>query len=176
MTKKDNLSSIAIEIENLSAELLKVNNYIDILGKPAIDKANEIDKALKEAKDRFATALADEQVEARNQRLARFSDIRVEVKPGDNLISTGFVIKYMQDTWDMAAKASLPKERECSGFANLADDAYDYLVTKKPQAIPAVIMALAPGKPADALAIYLQGKSRGYLRGTDPVTGLWQGA
>lgn len=164
MTNKDNLAAIATEIETLSAELLKVNNYIDILGKPAMDKANELDRALKDAKDRFATALADEQVEARNLRLSRFSDIRVEVKPGDNLISTGFVIKYMQETWDMQAKASLPKEHECSGFSNLADDAYDYLVTQKPHAIPAVIMALAPGKPADALAIYLQGKSRGYFR------------
>lgn len=69
MTNKDNLAAIAIEIETLSAELLRVNNYIDILGKPAIDKANEIDKALKDAKDRFATALADEQVDARNLRL-----------------------------------------------------------------------------------------------------------
>lgn len=176
MTNKDKLTAIAIDIETLDAELHKVRNYIDILGKPAIDKAAELDKALADAKDRFATTLADEQVEARNLRLSRFSDIRVEVKPGDNLISTGFVIKYMQDTWDMAANASIPKQHECSGFANLADDAYDYLVTKKPQAIPAVIMTLAPGKPADALAIYLQGKSRGYFKGTDPVSGCWQGA
>lgn len=163
MTNKDNLAAIAIEIETLSAELLKVNNYIDILGKPAIDKANELDKALKDAKDRFATALADQQVEARSQRLARFSDIRVEVKPGDNLLSTGFIIKYMKDTWDMAAKASPPKQHECNGFAALDDDAYEYLVTQKPHAIPAVIMALAPGKPADAMALYFQAKQRGYV-------------
>lgn len=164
MTNKDKLAAIAIEIEALGDELRKVSEYIDILGKPAVDKAASINKALVAAKDRFATALADEQVEARSQRLSRFSDIRVEVKPGDNLNSTGFLIKYMRDTWDMQAKASLPKQHECSGFANLADDAYDYLVTQKPHAIPAVIMALAPGKPADALAIYLQGKARGYFR------------
>lgn len=163
MTNKNNISAIATEIETLSAELLKVNNYIDILGKPAIDKANEIDKALTDAKDRFATALADEQVEARNLRLSRFSDIRVEVTPGDNLISTGFVIKYMQDSWDVKANASIPKQHECSGFSNLADDAYDYLVTKKPDKIPAAIMALAPGKPQEAMAVYFQGKRRGYF-------------
>ena len=163
MTNKDNLAAIATEIETLSAELLKVNNYIDILGKPAIDKANEIDKALKNAKDRFATALADEQVEARNLRLARFSDIRVEVKPGDNLLTTSFTIKYMKDTWDMAAKASPPKQHECIGFAALDDDAYEYLVTQKPHAIPASIMALAPGKPADAMDIYFRAKRRGYI-------------
>ena len=163
MTNKDTLAAIAVEIETLSAELLKVNNYIDILGKPAIDKANEIDRALKDAKDRFATALADEQVEARSQRLARFSDIRVEVKPGDNLNATGFLIKYVRDTWDITANATLPKEHECNGFSALDDDAFDYLVTVKPHAIPAVIMALAPGKPREAFTLYLQGKQRGYF-------------
>ncbi|WP_375291624.1 hypothetical protein [Qipengyuania sp.] len=163
MTNKDNLAAIAIEIETLSAELLKVNNYIDILGKPAMDKANEIDKALKDAKDRFATALADEQVEARNLRLARFSDIRVEVKLGDNLLRSSFTIKYMKDTWDMQAKASLPKQHECDGFSSLDDDAYEYLLTQKPHAIPASIMALAPGKPAEAMALYLRAKQRGYV-------------
>ena len=163
MTNKDKLAAIAIEIETLSAELLKVNNYIDILGKPAIDKANELDRALKDAKDRFATALADEQVEARTQRLARFSDIRVEVKPGDNLNTTGFLIKYKRDTWDITANASVPTEHECNGFAALDDDAYDYLVTQKPHAIPACIMALAPGKPHEAFTLYMQGKQRGYF-------------
>ena len=163
MTNKDTLAAIAIEIETLSAELLKVNNFIDILGRPALDKANEIDKALKNAKDRFATALADEQGEARSQRLARFSDIRVEVKPGDNLNTTGFLIKYMRDTWDITANASVPKEHECNGFSALDDDAFDYLVTVKPQAIPAVIMALAPGKPREAFTLYMQGKQRGYF-------------
>ncbi len=164
MTNKDKLAAIATEIETLSAELLKVNNYIDILGKPAIDKANEIDRALKDAKDRFASALADKQVDARNLRLSRFSDIRVEVKPGDNLNTTGFLIKYTRDTWDITANASVPKEHECNGFSALDDDAFDYLVTKKPQAIPAVIMALAPGKPREAFTLYLQGKQRGYFR------------
>lgn len=163
MTNKDTLAAIAIEIETLSAELLRVNNYIDILGKPAIDKANELDRALKDAKDRFATALANEQVEARDLRLSRFSDIRVEVKPGDNLNTTGFLIKYKRDTWDITANASIPKEHECNGFSALDDDAFDYLVTKKPQAIPAVIMALAPGKPREAFTLYLQGKQRGYF-------------
>lgn len=164
MTNKDTLAAIATEIETLSAELLKVNNYIDILGKPAIDKANELDRALKDAKDRFATALADEQVEARSQRLARFSDIRVAVKPGNSLIDTVFVIHYKQLTWDMSLRDSVPKEHTCNGFSALPDDVWEYLLTVKPQSIPASIMALAPGKPQEAFSIYLQGKARGYFR------------
>ncbi|KTT95645.1 hypothetical protein [Sphingomonas sanguinis] len=163
MTNKDTLAAIAIEIETLGDELRKVSNYIDILGKPAVDKAAAINKALVNAKDRFATALADEQVEARSQRLSRFSDIRVEVRPGDNLNSTGFLIKYVRDTWDITANASVPKEHECNGFSALDDDAFDYLVTEKPHAIPAAIMALAPGKPREAFTLYMQGKQRGYF-------------
>jgi hypothetical protein len=159
----DTLASIALEIEALSADLLKVNASIDLVGKPAIDAANKIDKALKDAKDRFATALADEQVEARNKRLARISDVRVEVKPGNSLVDTIFVIHYKLLTWDMVAKESLPKQHTSNGFAALADDVYEYLVTEKPHEIPAEIMRLAPGKPADAMAMYLQGKGRGHF-------------
>lgn len=163
MTNKDNLSAIATEIESLSVELLKVNNYIDILGKPAIDKANELDRALKDAKDRFATALADEQVEARNLRLSRFSDIRVEVKPNNSLIDMVFVIHYKQLTWDMSLRDSVPKEHSCNGFSALPDDVWEYLLTEKTHAIPAPIMALAPGKPQEAFEIYMRGKARGYF-------------
>ncbi len=164
MTNKDNLAAIATDIETLSAELLKVNNYIDILGKLAMNKANEIDKALKDAKDRFAIALADEQVEARTQRLSRFSDIRVEVKPNNSLIDMVFVIHYKQLTWDMSQRTSVPKEHTCNGFSALADDVWEYLLTVKPHAIPASIMALAPGKPQEAFSLYMQGKARGYFR------------
>lgn len=163
MTNTETLAAIATEIESLGADLLKVNSTIDLLGKPAIDAANKLDRALKDAKDRLATALADQAIDARNLRLARFSDIRVEVKPGDNLLRSSFTIKYMKDTWDMQAKASLPKQHECDGFSALDDDAYEYLLTEKPHAIPASIMALAPGKPAEAMNTYLRAKQRGYV-------------
>jgi len=164
MTNKDTLAAIAVEIETLSAELRKVSEYIDILGKPAADKAASINKALVAAKDRFATALADEQVEARNLRLSRFSDIRVEVKPNNSLIDMVFVIHYEQLTWDMSQRASVPKAHTCNGFSALPDDVWEYLLTVKPQAIPAAIMALAPGKPQEAFSLYMQGKARGYFR------------
>lgn len=158
-----NTMTIAAEIETLAADLLKINATIDLVGKPAIDAANKIDKQLKDAKDRFATALADGAAADRDKRFSRISDVRVEVKPGDTLIDTGFIIHYKLLTWDMRAKDSLPKQHTSNGFAALADDVYEYLVTEKPHEIPAEIMRLAPGKPADALAIYLQGKGRGHF-------------
>ncbi len=165
MTKNTTLDDITDEIESLSADLLRATATIDLIGKPAIDAAIKLDKALKDAQDRFATALADQAMDERNKRLSRFSNITVTVSPGDNLISTGFVIRYMQDAWDMGLKETVPKQRECNGFAALADDAYEYLVTEKPHHIPAVIMALAPGKPELAMSMYLQGKARGFFKG-----------
>ncbi|GEM_PF-2097521 len=165
MIQSTTLADIATEIETLGADLLKINATVDLIGKPAIDAANKIDKALKDAKERFATTLANQATEERNKRLSRFSDIRVIIKPGENLISTGFVIRYMQDAWDMGLGKTVPKQHECNGFAALADDAYEYLVTEKPQNIPPQIMALAPGRPHEAMSIYLQGKARGYFKG-----------
>jgi hypothetical protein len=165
------LADIASEIETLSGDLHKVTATIELLGKPAQLKANEIESALENAKDRLATALADQASVEREKRLAAFTDISVEVKPGENLLSTGFIIRYTKHAWDMATKETVPTKHICNGFASLADDAYEYLVTEKPQSIPAVIMALAPGKPQEAFAIYLHAKARGYLKGT-----FWQDA
>jgi len=156
---------IAQEIEAINAKLLKANAAIDIFGDPAIAKVDELSKDLADAKERLASALCDEAIEARNKRLSKFSDIRVETKPGDNLISTGFVIRYMQDTWDISLNQTVPKEHECNGFAALDNTAFEYLMTVRPDAIPAQIMALAPGKPQEAMSVYLAGKARGYFKG-----------
>lgn len=158
-------ADIANEIETLSAHLLKVNATVDLIGKPAETKAKQIAAALEAAKERFATAIADQATAERNKRLSRFSDIRVDYTPGDNLISTGFVIRYRQDAYDHTINQTVAQEHKCSGFANLADAAYEYLVTVKPEAIPAEIMALAPGKPEEAMSVYMAGKARGYFKG-----------
>jgi hypothetical protein len=165
MNQNDALADIATEIETLSANLLKVNATIELIGKPAIDASSKIAKALDGAKDRFATALADQAIAERDGRLNRFSDIQVITKPGENLISTGFVIRYVQDAWDVSLNQTVAKSHICNGFAALADTAYEYLLTVKPEAIPAEIMALAPGKPHQAMSAYLAGKARGYFKG-----------
>jgi len=158
------LADIATEIDTLSADLAKVNATIDLIGKPAETKAKQISAALDDAKERFAVAITDQATEERNQRLSRFSDMRVETRAGDNLCTTTFEIHYMQNTWDMALKESIPKPHKCNGFAGLSSDAYEYLLAVKPEAIPAEIMALAPGKPEEAMSVYMAGKARGYFK------------
>lgn len=156
---------VAQEIAALKDSITKANAAIHIFGEPAIAKVDELEKQLAEAKERFAGALCNEAIEARTKRLAKFSDISIVTKPGDNLISTGFVIRYMQDTWDISRNETVPKQHECNGFAALSNDAYEYLLAVKPEAIPAEIMALAPGNPEEAMSVYMAGKARGYFKG-----------
>ncbi|WP_230769749.1 hypothetical protein [Sphingomonas sp. Leaf4] len=165
MNQTDDLADIAGKIETLTADLHKVAATIELLGKPAQLKANEIEAELQVAKDRFATALADQAAAERNKRLAGFSNISVEVRSGESLIDTGFIIRYTRDTWDVGLNKTVPNQHECNGFTALVDDAYEYLVTRKPEAIPAQIMALAPGNPHEAFSMYFTAKRRGYFNG-----------
>ena len=165
MTQNNTLADIAIEIEALDTQLRKINELKDIIGEPAILKADDVAKALADAKDRFADALANQAEFEREARLRHFTDIRVVASPGHNVMNTAFTIYYTRKTWDNDAKESLPKVHECRGFDALDDVAYEYLVTVKPEAIPAAIMELAPGNPQQAFGLYFVGKQRGYVKG-----------
>ena len=165
MTDNANSAAIAAEIETLRSDLAKVNATIEIVGKPAITKAEQITTALEIAQSKLTDALANEIIEAQKKRLAHFYDIRIEYPRDEtNLTHIPFEIRYTKSTYDMKLGQSVPKEHTCNGFSMLADDAYEYLVTMKPEAIPAPIMALAPGDPHEAFSIYLAGVRRGYFR------------
>jgi hypothetical protein len=165
MTQNTTLAAIATEIEALDAQLQKINALVDLIGQPAILKADEVAKALADAKERFADALANQGTVEREARLKDFSGIRVVTKPGVHLLDTTFIIHYTRNTWDMKLNKSVPKEHECSGFSQLDDAAYEYLVTVKPQAIPAAIMELAPNNPQAAFGVYFMALKRGYIKG-----------
>jgi hypothetical protein len=165
MTQNTTLAAIANEIEAYNAQLSKINALVDLIGQPAILKADEVAKALNDAKERYATALANKATVERDERLKNFTDIRIVASPGKNLMNTEFMIYYTRKTWNNDAKESLPKVHECRGFAGLDDAAYEYLVTVKPHLIPAEIIALAPGNPQEAFMLYFVGKQRGYVKG-----------
>ncbi len=165
MTQNTTLADIANEIETLDAQLLKIKDLVALIGKPAILKADEVAKALEDAKVRFTEALANQATVEREERLKAFTDIRIVATPGHNLMNTPFMIYYTRKTWDNDAKESLPKVHECRGFAALDDAAYEYLVTVKPHLIPAEILALAPGNAQEAFGLYFVGKQRGYVTG-----------
>jgi len=165
MTQNTTLAAIANEIETLTVTLSKINELVALIGKPAVIKADEVAKSLKDAKARFAEALANQATVEREERLKNFTDIRIVATPGHNLMNTAYTIYYTRKTWNNDAKESLPKVHECRGFAGLDDAAYEYLVTVKPHLIPAEIMALAPGNAQEAFMLYFVGKQRGYITG-----------
>jgi hypothetical protein len=165
MTHNTTLSAIANKIETLNTSMSKIKDLVDLIGEPAVIKADEVTKALDDAKERFATALANQATVEREERLKNFTDIRIVASLGKNLMNTEFMIYYTRKTWNNDAKESLPKVHECRGFAGLDNAAYEYLITVKPEAIPAEIMALAPGNPQEAFMLYLVGKQRGYVTG-----------
>ena len=165
MTYNNTLAAIATEIETYNAQLIKIKALVDLIGEPAVLKADEVAKSLAEAKERYADALANKATVERQERLKAFTDMRVETKPGDNLLDTTFTIYYTRSTWNMKLNESVPQEHSCTGFARLDDDAYEYLVTVKPRAIPAAIMALAPGNAQEAFGVYFMAQKRGYIKG-----------
>jgi len=168
MTTTASSAAIAAEIETLRADLRAVKAAIDVMGKPAIAKAAEIEAAIAEDQERYATALADEAEAARTKRLAEFSDISVTVSyPSNadgNLLRANFTIDYTKLSYDYRLREAVPTRHRCNGFTALADDAYEYLVFMRPEAIPADIMALAPGDPRAAFNEYFTGKRRGLFR------------
>jgi len=116
MTHNTTLSDIANKIETLNTSMSKIKDLVDLIGEPAVIKADEVTKALDDAKERFATALANQATVEREERLKNFTDIRIVASPGKNLMNTEFMIYYTRKTWNNDAKESLPKVHECRGL------------------------------------------------------------
>lgn len=165
MTNTVTSVALAAEIEALRSDHAKVTAAIPLVGKAATAKAQQIAKDIAEAEERYASAIANEVLSERQARLANFSNIEVLYKPNfDNLLTVNFLIRYYKAAWDYQNRVTVQKEFTCNGFTALPDDAYEYLETVKPDAIPPAIMALAPGDPHEAFAIYLSGLRRGCFR------------
>ncbi|WP_088190900.1 hypothetical protein [Sphingobium sp. Z007] len=166
MTDNTNSVAIAADIEILRSNLAKVHAMIDLIGKPAITAAEQISNALETAKRKFDDAISREATEQRLARLAGFRDVRVSYPlDAESLLRTPFTIIYTKETWDVKLGMSVPKEHAVSGFGMLDVDAYEYLMTVRPDAIPTEIKALVPDDPQAAMSTYLLAHARGYFKG-----------
>jgi len=165
MTDTTSSGAIASEIDTLRRDLDIVTAAIPVIGKAASTKAAQLDRSLAEAQAKLADALADELLEAQKARLANFSAIRVDWNREDtSIIHCAYKIIYTRLSYDDRLGGNVPREHTINGFSALSDEALEYLLTVRPDAIPAPIMSLAPGDPHRAFDIYLAGKARGYLR------------
>lgn len=123
------------------------------------------DYAKAKAADDRANAAAAKEADA--ARFAGLSNIRVtasgERETTGGLLGRAFTITWTSPVHDMYSGESQPRQHTITGFASLPAPVYDFLVERHPSQIPAEIMALAPGNPAEAMHRYFVAKRRGYL-------------
>lgn len=160
-------AEISAQLETLRADLAKVNATIDLIGKPAITKGEQLTKAIAAANEQLAVALANEAEAERKARLAGFGDITVSVAyPNNyegNLLRAIFTIEYTRLQYNMSFRASVMQPHKLTGFSALPGEALEYLIEVRPDAIPAEIANLAPGDPCEAFRRYFLALRRGRL-------------
>lgn len=170
-TKAATSAEIAAQLEYLRSDLTKVNATIELIGKPAITKAEQLVKAITVANEQLAAALATEAEAERQARLAGFGTIAVTVAyPSNyqgNLLRAIFTIEYTRLQYNMACRTAVMQPHKLIGFSALPGDALAYLVEKCPEAIPAEIASLAPGDPWEAFRRYFLALRRGRLDSYD---------
>lgn len=80
-----------------------------------------------------------------------------------SVLKMGFDITFTKPAWNMYTKEAPLEPFSAHGFQVLPPAAWNYLVMKRPERIPAIIMALAPGDPIKAFDVYMVGRKRGWL-------------
>lgn len=155
----------AAELERITAELTEARADVAML------------ERLKSANDRVARLTAEQEkaIKARDKALAaetkanderRFASIsNVSVTDGktaaENVVRSTFTITYSKPAFD--GRSTRVREHTCEGFGPLPPEVLDYIIEKRPDLIPAKIMALAPDSPRDALRRYFVALRRGYV-------------
>jgi len=153
-------------LTRVSVELAAANEDVALLErlKSAPDRAKRLaSEHAKALAERKAAIAADDKART-EARFAPFQSIHVaDLKPEMSLIAAPFRIKYTRGTYDIYAKSNVPTEHTAESFGQLNKDAFDYLLERHPDRIPARIMALAPGDPHAAFEEYFIGIRRGYM-------------
>jgi len=118
----------------------------------------EQDKTTK-AKDKALTAEAKAH---QDRRFAGLQDVSVDDRtPYENVVRSQFVITYSRPSWNGRSNPLTQHER--SSFGSLPPEVLDYIIEKRPDVIPAKIMALAPDSPVDAFRSYFVSTRRGFV-------------
>lgn len=131
--------------------------------KEAEATATRIRAELQAAQDKRANALADAAKQERMAMYASFKDVRVDTSDGANALAVSYTITVKRLAYNYGTRENDLVERVYHGFESLEADALGYLIDVRPETIPAVLLSLAPGDPANAMRRYHQAKQRGYL-------------
>ena len=82
---------------------------------------------------------------------------------GDNLLHRAFDITTTRPTYDSETRTNPVKPTTVRGFHAQPGGVMLFLIEKRPENIPAAIMALAPDDPHLAFQRYAIGRQRGHL-------------
>ena len=159
---------LTTEVERLSAALDDARADVALLlrlknaEKDAARIAGELDAAQRALVNANVDALsAMRDVEFANLRSLSVAAV---ANGGGNGSALGYtyVIRYERLTYDNRSNSNHWKVNSVTGFAALEPDVFRYMMLANPQAIPAAIMALAPGDADAAMKAYFVAMQRGY--------------
>ena len=112
--------------------------------------------------DATAKALAD-----REAQYAGITDVTVrDATPavaGDGLLHRSFAITTTRPTYDSNTRQNPVKQSTVRGFHAVPYGSMLFLIDKRPENIPAAVMALAPDNPTLAFQRYAMARQRGTL-------------
>jgi hypothetical protein len=156
--------AIAVDLGRISLELAEARADVALLErlKSANDRVarltSEQEKAIR-ARDK---ALAAEAKAEEASRFANISNVSVtDNVPAENVVRSAFTITYSRPVWD--GRTSRHAEHTVESFGALPPEVLDYIIEKRPEVVPAKIMALAPDCPRDAFRNYFVSTRRGYV-------------
>ena len=166
MTTKTTSRTLATDLDRIATDLAAAQEDVALL------------ERLKSATDRVARLTADQEkaskardkalaVEAKEQDAARFaglSNVAVTESPEtirESVLRSAWTIRYSKPTWN--GRTNPLREHSANSFGSLEPAVLAYLMDKRPDLIPAKIMALAPDNPKQAFGRYFVSCKRGYV-------------
>ena len=131
----------------------------------AQQRVDELTAAYDVAKAEQDHDAAEKAAAAHEALMDGITDVSVTDKgaAGDSLLRRCVQITYTRMAFDSRAGCSFPKQHVVEGFTALPAPVMLYLQEKRPDQIPAALMALAPNDPRAAFTRYAHARLRGHL-------------
>lgn len=158
---------LAADIERITADLEQAHADIALLErlKSATGRVSRLTTELEKAKAARTKALTAEAKANDERRFASISNVSVSAgdTENENVLRSTFTINYSRPAWD--GRTTRVREHSTVGFGALPPEVLDYIIEKRPELIPAKIIALAPDSPRDAFRRYFVSMRRGFVLG-----------
>ncbi|KQN93061.1 hypothetical protein ASE95_10795 [Sphingomonas sp. Leaf231] len=110
--------------------------------------------------------VAKEAAEDKRKRKAAIRNLAITTTMPDRasgVLSATFTISWEQPSYDHETRESRWTAKRAVGFTSLSEDIYAYLMEFRREAIPSLIMDLAPEDPELAMHRYFVSRSRGFV-------------